>query len=132
MEYLTLFTSAFVSATLFPGGSEVILWMMANDPQYNIGMLIMVATIGNTLGGFSSWLIGYLLPSRYAEDPRHQQAIKHLRRWGRPALLLSWLPIIGDPLCLAAGWLRMPLLSALAFISIGKLLRYSVIVWLFI
>lgn len=129
-----LFVSAFVSATLFPGGSEVVLAALGHSHHYHSGTLLAVATLGNTLGGMSTWLLGWLLAKRYPLDQlRHagrQRAIGQLKKWGTPLLLLSWLPIIGDPLCFAAGWLRMNGWLAALFIGAGKAARYAIIVYL--
>src|SRR5262249_25655216 len=83
---------------------------------------LAVATAGNTLGGMSSWLIGRLLP----QGPR-TRGLDLVRKHGAPALLLSWVPLIGDPLCVAAGWLRISPWAGLACIGLGKGLRYWVI-----
>jgi len=73
-----------------------------------------------------------VLPRHSSLVPRPSaKAIERLRRWGAPVLLLSWLPIIGDPLCVAAGWLRIHWLLSLMLIGIGKTVRYTVVVFLF-
>lgn len=129
-----LFVSALVSATLFPGGSEAVLAMLGRaDPQQAL-LLWAVATAGNTLGGMSTWLLGWWLarrwpPERLLEHGR-QRAIARLETWGSPLLLLSWLPIIGDPLCFAAGWLRINPLLASVFMALGKAARYAAVLWL--
>jgi membrane protein YqaA with SNARE-associated domain len=129
-----LFLSAFVSATLFPGGSEVVLAALGHSHQYSHGTLLAVATLGNTLGGMSTWLLGWLLARRYPLAPltqtKQQRAMTQLKKWGSPLLLLSWLPIVGDPLCFAAGWLRMNLWLSICFISLGKAARYALILFL--
>lgn len=126
-----LFISAFVSATLFPGGSEIVLAALAHGHHHNFWALLGIATLGNTLGGMSTWLLGWLVAWRYPLDqPRqaHQRrGIEHLKKWGSPLLLLSWLPVVGDPLCFAAGWLRMNAGLSAFFISAGKAARYAVI-----
>lgn len=123
-----LFFSAFISSTLLPGGSEVLLAYLQNKGEHNPWMLLAVATTGNTLGGMTSLLVGWWLarrfPMRGLEKPHHQKALRRLRRWGSPVLLLSWMPIIGDPLCLVAGWLRLNFYLCLLFIAIGKGARY--------
>lgn len=127
-----LFLSSFISSTLFPGGSEVVLALLAKDPQHNPWLLLGVASLGNTLGGVSMWLLGYLVARRFPLEPRlspnRQQAVGRLRAWGSPALLLSWLPIVGDPLCFGAGYLRMPFLLSLLFIALGKTVRYAILI----
>ena len=128
-----LFASAFVSATLFPGGSEVVLAALAQAHPHNFWVLLGVAALGNTLGGMSTWLLGWLLARRYPLDRPHKahqrRAIERLKKWGSPLLLLSWLPIVGDPLCFAAGWLRMNGWLAALFIGAGKAARYAVILF---
>ncbi len=118
----TLFGSSFLAATLLPGGSEVVLLgVLKWHPQQWWGALL-VATLGNTLGGMSSYLIGRLIPQ--------QQTLRGLatvQRYGAPVLLLSWVPIVGDPLCVAAGWLRLnPWWSALCMAG-GKFARYGLL-----
>lgn len=92
-----------------------------------------IATLGNTAGGLINWLLGAWIVERWPKltprKTRQQQAVVWLRRWGYPALLLSWLPLVGDPLCLAAGWLRINFLRSFVFIFVGKGLRYAVLLW---
>jgi len=118
----TLFVSSFLAATLLPGGSEVVLFaaLKSNFAQY--WPALAVATAGNTLGGMSSYLIGRLIP-----QGKPLRGLATLRRHGSPVLLLSWVPVIGDPLCVGAGWLRLDPWSSLAFIALGKFARYWVI-----
>ncbi len=129
-----LFLSAFISSTLMPGGSEVVLSALHLYDAHTPLLLLAIATLGNTLGGMSSWLIGRLLarrwPAKRLHKPSQQRAIRWLERHGSPLLLLSWLPVIGDPLCVAAGWLRIGFWPALVFIAIGKAARYGAILWL--
>jgi len=126
----SLFVSAFLSATLLPGGSEVVLAYLAGDENHDGVILLAVASAGNTLGGMTSWLIGRLIPAGRLQRPQLHPAVDRIRKYGRPALLLSWLPIIGDPLCVAAGWLRVSWQWALLYIAIGKTARYAVILLL--
>ena len=129
-----LFVSAFVSSTLFPGGSEAVLAVLSYQRAHDPWVLLAVATTGNTLGGMSTWVVGRFLdwwvPNSSIKRPHYQRAIGWLRRWGSPALLLSWVPVIGDPLCLVAGWLRIMWVPALVFIALGKAARYAVVVFL--
>ena len=128
-----LFLSAFISSTLLPGGSEAVLVLLAAESGADKFVLLAVATLGNALGGMSSWALGRFIawrfPLRRFSD-KEQRAIARLQRWGSPILLLSWLPVIGDPLCLAAGWLRIHWLSSLVFIAVGKAARYAVLLLL--
>ncbi len=121
-----VFASAFISSTLMPGGSEALLagaLSQTPDDEARILRLVLFATAGNTLGAMTTWLIGRLIPER----EKAGRALSWLRRWGAPALLLSWLPVVGDALPLAAGWLRMPALPSVLWIGAGKLLRYLVV-----
>lgn len=126
-----LFLSSFISSTLFPGGSEVVLGVLAAVRHYDPWLLLAIASLGNTLGALTTWALGYLLARRFPLEARlavkQQRALAWLRRWGSPALLLSWLPVVGDPLCFAAGLLRLPFLVSLVFIALGKTARYAII-----
>ena len=128
-----LFLSAFLSSTLLPGGSEWLLGWLASQQQYNPVMLLGLATLGNTLGGMSSWLLGWIIavwyPARRLDKAQQQRALERIRGYGAPILLMSWLPVVGDPLCLAAGWLRVHWLAALLYITLGKALRYAVLMF---
>lgn len=128
-----LFLSAFVSSTLLPGGSEAVLLLLAAQGTADRLLLLAVATLGNTLGGMSSWALGRFIAWRFplrSLSDKQQRAVARVRRWGSSALLLSWLPVIGDPLCLAAGWLRTYWLPSLLFIAAGKAARYAVLLLL--
>jgi membrane protein YqaA with SNARE-associated domain len=129
-----LFFSAFVSSTLFPGGSELVLAALNHYTEHSLWLLLAVASAGNTLGGMTSWAIGWLLarrfPARRYLTGRRATAVEHVRRWGAPVLILSWVPVVGDPLCVAAGWLRIGGFVALSWIALGKVLRYLVVLLL--
>lgn len=120
-----LFASSFLAATLLPGGSEAVLYAVLKAHPHSFWTAIGVATVGNTLGGMSSYLVGRLIPGDY--DGKGMALAK---RYGSPALLLSWVPLIGDALCVAAGWLRLQPALAAFFIAAGKLARYIVVAWL--
>ena len=114
-----LFGSSFLAATLLPGGSEAVLFGVLMLYPEQFWPALGVATLGNTLGGMSSYLIGRLIPQK-----KDLRGLPVLQRYGSPALLLAWVPFVGDPLCVAAGWLRLdPWLSAL-FMAVGKFARY--------
>ena len=130
LSLFTLALSAFISATLLPGASEALLILMLQDQQYQLSTLIAAATFGNTLGSISTYFVGVLIAKgdfeflnkrKQSIKPNHQALIQ---KWGALTLLLSWTPIIGDGLCLAAGFLRINPLAASAFILLGKFLRY--------
>lgn len=124
---LALFTSSFLAATLLPGGSEAVLaGVLITHPNLYWQALVL-ATVGNTLGGMSSYLIGRFLPDEHAvydKLGKHASKLNWVHQHGAPILLLSWAPVIGDILCVAAGWLRVNWLWALLFIALGKFARY--------
>lgn len=126
-----LFSSGFIASTLLPGGSEILLLYLLEQAQHPVWLLVLTAGAGNSLGGLLTWGMGYWLGRRYPArplKPRQQQALNWLQRHGSPVLLLSWLPLIGDPLCLISGWLRQPFWLCALMIVAGKLTRYLVIV----
>ncbi len=119
-----LFAASFFSATLLPGHSEAALLAFLHFHPEQLWPALAVATCGNSLGGMSSYLIGRLLPERGLEKAG-ARGIAWVRRYGSLSLLLAWLPVVGDALPLAAGWLRInPWLCAL-FMTIGKFARYA-------
>lgn len=123
----TVFVVAFVSATLLPLGSEpAVLGLLKLNPEL-FWPAILVATVGNTLGGAVSWWMGYgahSMMDKYRGSTTHVRAIDWLQRFGPKACLVSWLPVVGDPLCAVAGWLRMPFWPCVLYMAIGKFLRY--------
>lgn len=119
---LSLFLGSFFAATLLPGGSEAVLFGVLKSYPETFWPALLIATTGNTLGGMVSFGMGWLLPQT--------QQLKHvdkLRRYGTPALLLAWAPLIGDALCVAAGWLRLNWWQAALFMALGKFARYWVV-----
>jgi len=135
----TLLVVSFVSATLVPVGSEAALFGLLKLNPDLFWPAIVVATIGNTAGGAFNWFIG-AGTHRVVDKARHGkttelQALQWLQRFGPKACLMSWLPIIGDPLCAVAGWLRFPFWPCVLYMAIGKLLRYIVmtaaLLWVF-
>lgn len=122
-----LFLSGFLSATLLPGGSEAGLLATLGLNQYSVLAVIIVATAGNTLGGLTNYWLGLWLPNRTQDEKHGHKALQWLEKYGYWGLFFSWLPIIGDPLCLAAGWLRMPFLPVMWLILVGKAFRYSLL-----
>ena len=131
MADLSLFISAFISSTLLPGGSELLLGYQVNEAPERWLSLVAIATAGNLLGSIVTFAMGLWVASRYPakflNKPNNLKASALLKRFGPFALLLAWLPIIGDPLCLVAGWLRFNVGLSLLLIGIGKLVRYLVV-----
>ena len=125
----TLFFVAFVSATLVPLGSEPALFGLLKLNPEMFWPAIGVATLGNTLGGAVDWWIGYgahKVADKYSHSHAHLKALDVLERLGPKACLLAWLPIVGDPLCAVAGWLRMPFWPCVGYMLVGKFGRYLV------
>ncbi len=128
-----LFTVALLAATLLPLGSEPLLLAMVTLQPDLIGLAVAVATLGNTLGGMVGWWMGYgaknWVARRFdvAQSPVHARAMRWLQRLGPAACLGAWLPVVGDPLCVLAGYLRLPLLPCAAFMAIGKGARYLLV-----
>ncbi len=132
---LTLFISGFVSATLLPGGSEALLAWQLSTGEYNPWSLWFAVTTGNALGGILTFVMGWVIATYYPlkalNKPGQLRAKQWLERFGPLSLLMSWLPIIGDPLCLVAGWLKFNLYLSFFIICLGKAVRYLLIVGIF-
>lgn len=119
---LSLFISSFLAATLLPGGSEIVLISVLKIYPELFWPALLLGTFGNTLGGMVSFGMGRLLPQTH--KLKH---VEKIQRYGTPALLFAWVPLLGDALCLTAGWLRLNPWYAALFMSIGKFARYWVI-----
>lgn len=134
----TVFVVAVVSATLLPLGSEfAVIGLVKLNPEL-FWPAVFVATVGNTLGGMITWWMGYgaeLAYERVAHKRAQVKALQYLERFGPKACLLSWLPVVGDPLCAVAGWLKMPFWPCTMYMAIGKFGRYTVmtaaLLWVF-
>lgn len=134
----TLFLVSFISATLLPLGSEPVLFGLIKLNPELFWPAILVATVGNTLGGGVSWAMGlasHKALDKYSHSKHHLRALDWLERIGPKACLLSWLPIVGDPLCAVAGWLKLPFWPCMAYMAVGKFARYAtmtaVLLWVF-
>jgi membrane protein YqaA with SNARE-associated domain len=123
----TVFIVSFVSATLLPLGSEpAVFGLIKLNPEL-FWPAILVATAGNTLGGGVSWWMGlgaHKVVDRARGSTTEVRALQWLERFGPRACLLSWLPVVGDPLCAVAGWLKLPFWPCLAYMAVGKFFRY--------
>jgi len=133
---LGLFVSAFISSTIAPGGSEAVLAYMVSENNNNVEQLVFIATIGNTLGALTTWFLGYLAAKKFPAEEmlakKKQKSLKFVKHWGIWTLFFSWLPVIGDGLCFAGGWLKLPLLLSCVAIFIGKAIRYIFVAYVFI
>lgn len=136
-----VFVIALISATLLPMGSEPAVFALVKVQPELFWPTIAVATLGNTLGGAISWWMGRGAarahsawrmrhrvelnpPQASAPDSATLRARRWMSDWGPKACLLSWLPVVGDPLCAAAGWLRLPFGPCIFYMAVGKFLRY--------
>jgi len=118
--------AAFLAATLVPLSSEAVLFgYLRLHPEEKVAA-ILLATLGNTAGGMTTYLIGRMFPEKKNFGDK---TLKTVRRFGPAVTVLAWLPLIGDGLCLAAGWLRVSWPATLAFMAAGKLARYLVIAY---
>jgi membrane protein YqaA with SNARE-associated domain len=151
----SLFFSSLLGATLLPGGSEAVLFAVLKAYPESLWLALLLASVGNTLGGMITFGMGWMLPQFGRGGAEHSgaggtapgsltgnesvpdeasrartQQLKHVekvRKYGAASLLLAWLPLVGDALCLAAGWLRLNPLAALAFMAAGKFARYALV-----
>ena len=134
-----MFFSAFTSATILPGNSEVIFVGLATPLVWAKGYfsaevlnLLTSAVVGNTLGSLTTYWIGRLLPQanlRAQDHPRYHWARQKMAQHGSWLLLLSWLPVVGDLFCAVAGWMRLNWATSLISIAIGKLVRYVLLLF---
>lgn len=121
-----VFVASFLAATVVPFSSEAVLYgFLALHPDWE-GAAVAVATVGNTLGGMTTYGLGRLVPARTRDrlDPR---ALRWLERYGPIATAASFLPLIGDALALGAGWLRLNWLLVLVAMIVGRLGRYLLV-----
>ncbi len=136
MSLLLLFLSAFGAATILPMSSEAVLAVLAHADGSRAGLLLAVATLGNTLGALVNWAIGRFLGQFRGrrwfplDDRTHARASRWFARFGVWSLLFAWLPVVGDPLTVLAGLLRTPLVLFLPLVALGKFARYAAVMWL--
>lgn len=134
--YAALAVGAFLASTLLPLSSEAMLAALVAARGSDLAVLFIVALVANTAGSCINWLLGrYLLHWQNRRWFPIKPAALHraqawFARWGQWSLLLSWLPVVGDPLTLAAGVLRVPFARFLLLTAIGKAARYAAVVWL--
>ena len=134
--YLSLLISAFAAATILPAQSEALFAYQVSISPDAVVQLIAVATLGNVLGATFNWCLGRLTENLRAKKwfPVNEKQLRKPEqlygRYGRYSLLLSWVPIISDPITIVAGILRKPLLSVVLLVTIAKCARYVFIVGL--
>lgn len=130
LNWMALLINSFLSATILPLSSELLYLALLKMGQYPIWFLWLVATTGNSLGGITNLFIGRIFP----EQKSHKQnkrlvltATRWIQRYGTYSLLLSWVPIIGDVLCVVAGWQRLDIKLCALYITLGKASRYLIL-----
>jgi membrane protein YqaA with SNARE-associated domain len=135
----TLFVVALLSATLLPMGSEPALFGLLKLNPELFWPAVLVATAGNTIGGAISWWMGYGVERAFEKvkhrKPAELKALQWLERFGPKACVLAFLPVVGDPLCAVAGWIKLPFWPCVGWMALGKFLRYviytAVLLWFF-
>jgi membrane protein YqaA with SNARE-associated domain len=118
--------ASFIAATIVPLSSEAVLFGYLKLHPEHAALAVALATLGNTAGGMTTYLIGRLFPEKRNFN---EKVLQKLRRYGPAATFFAWLPVVGDALCAAAGWLRMNWLAALGFMAAGRLARYLAIAY---
>ena len=134
---LSLGLAAFLAATVVPFSSEAVLFGVLRMHGELFWPALAVATVGNTAGGMSSWLIGRFMESKNIGSKKPLTQLErsqvesvqadYVRRWGAPALIFAWLPVVGDALCLASGWLRLDAMQVMFWQAAGRFARYWVV-----
>jgi len=133
MIYISLFTVAFMVATIIPFGSEAYFITLLSLDKYNNFLLLIAASAGNVLGSVFNWLCGFYANYFIKKSwfPINNKMIDKgnilFNRYGKWSLLLSWVPFIGDPITFVAGTLRYPIIPFLVLVCVGKVGRYLII-----
>ena len=125
----SVFLISLVSATLLPLGSEPAVFAVIKANPALFWPAMAVATLGNTIGGAIGYGIGYGAQKIWLREREHRW-LGWLQRFGPKTLLLAWLPVVGDPLCTLAGWLKLPFWASVGYMALGKFLRYLTMTWL--
>ena len=134
---LSLGLAAFLAATVLPFSSEAVLFGVLRMHGDLFWPALAIATVGNTAGGMSTWLIGRFIGSKNIGSKKPLTQLErgqvesvqadYVRRWGAPALIFAWLPVVGDALCLASGWLRLDGMQVMVWQAVGRFARYWVV-----
>jgi len=133
MTYLSLFLISFLAATILPFSSELTLAGLMVTSNYDNLFLLIVASLGNVLGSVVNWILGFysrnLSKKRWFpfKDKQIEKSSKRFNKFGKWSLLFVWVPIIGDPLTLAAGLLRVRFIEFFILVTMGKVSRYLII-----
>ena len=129
---LSLGLAAFLAATVLPFSSEAVLFGVLRMHGDLFWPALAIATVGNTAGGMSTWLMGRYISGRFIGSKKpltllERGQLERVQRWGAPALMFAWLPVAGDALCLASGWLRLDWMQVMVWQIAGRFARYWVV-----
>ena len=136
MIYLSLFIISFLAATILPLSSELTLAGLMATSNYDNLLLLIFASLGNVLGSVVNWILGFysrnLVKKKWFpfKDQQIEKSSSWFNKFGKWSLLFAWVPIIGDPLTLVAGLLRVKFIEFIILVTIGKVSRYMVIFYL--
>ena len=136
MIYLSLFTISFLAATILPFSSELTLGGLIATSNYNNLLLLIVSSFGNILGSAVNWALGFYSRNFTAKkwfpfnETQIERSTKWFRKFGKWLLLFAWVPLVGDPLTLVAGLLRVRFLDFIILVAIGKVSRYLIVFYL--
>ena len=136
MIYLSLFVISFLAATILPFSSELTLAGLIVTSNYDNLLLLIVASFGNVLGSVVNWALGFYSRNLSSKkwfpfkETQIEKSSKWFRKFGKWSLLFAWVPVLGDPLTLIAGLLRIKFLDFIILVAIGKVSRYLIIFYL--
>ena len=128
LELSGLFFSAIMSSTILPGSSELYVISLINFADHSKHLILTIATLGNSIGSMITFYMG-LLYKRY--KPTSYKVNKLVLKYGEWSLLLSWMPLIGDIICIVAGYFKLNPIRSLLIIIFSKTLRYIFIIEIF-
>ena len=138
MIYLSLFAISFLAATILPFSSELSLATLIATSDYDNLLLLTVASFGNILGSFVNWALGFysrnLTTKKWFpfKETQIERSSKWFKKFGKWSLLFAWVPVIGDPLTLVAGILRVKFIDFIILVAIGKVSRYIFVFYLIV
>ncbi|MCK4937071.1 MAG: DedA family protein [Methanosarcinales archaeon] len=133
--YVSLFFTSFLASTIFPLGSEALVVYLITQ-GHNIGTVVIIASIGNYLGAFTTYLLGWLGREKYLEKylRMKQSELKRgeqiFKKYGAPILLFTWLPLVGDAIAAIGGIFKLNFVIFSIYVFIGKFIRYLVVAYL--
>ena len=136
MIYLSLFFISFLAANILPFSSELSLAGLITTSNYDNVLLLIVASFGNVLGSVVNWVLGFYSRNLTIKkwfpfkETQIERSSKWFNKFGKWSLLFAWVPILGDPITLVAGLLRVRFLDFIILVAIGKVSRYLLVFYL--